>query len=90
VWPAEADGGQYPGAREEGSIMPSFGPELIQTMRTALEEAMSRIPAEQVTPALKARVAEFILKTAAEGQTSYDVLLAAASQHIQTIMSLLA
>jgi hypothetical protein len=69
--------------------MPSFGPELIETMRAALEEAMTRIPAEQVTPALKARVAEFILKTAAEGQTNYDVLLAAASEHIRTIVALL-
>jgi hypothetical protein len=29
------------------------------------------------------------LKTAAEGQTSYDALLAAASDNIQTILSML-
>jgi hypothetical protein len=34
-------------------------------------------------------MAEFILKTAAEGQTSYDALLRAASDNIQTILSML-
>jgi hypothetical protein len=34
-------------------------------------------------------MAEFILKAAAEGQTSYDGLVSAASDQIQTILSML-
>jgi hypothetical protein len=69
--------------------MPSFEPELIETMRAALDEVMTRIPADQATQAIKVRMAEFILKAAAEGQTSYDCLLAAASEQIQTVLSML-
>ena len=57
-------------------------------MRAVLDEAISKIPVEQVTPAIKAHLAEFILKAAAEGQTSYDGLLASASDQIQTILSM--
>jgi hypothetical protein len=42
---------------------------------------------EQATPAVKAYLAEIILKAAAGGQTDYDVLLAAASEQIQTVLS---
>jgi hypothetical protein len=69
--------------------MPSYGPEIIQIMRAVLDEVMTKIPMEQVTPGIKAHMAEFILKAAAEGQTSYDGLLAAASGQIQTIVSML-
>jgi hypothetical protein len=69
--------------------MPSYNPELIQTMRAALDDVMTRIPIDQATPAIKAHMAEFILKAAAEGQTSYDALLSAASDQIQTIVSML-
>jgi len=69
--------------------MPSYSPELIQTMRAVLDDVMTRIPLDQVTPAIKAHMAELILKAAAEGQTSYDGLLAAASGQIQTIVSML-
>jgi len=69
--------------------MPSYSPELIQIMRAALDEVMTRIPTDHVTPAVKAHLAEFILKAAAEGQTSYDGLLAAASDQVQTIVSML-
>jgi hypothetical protein len=69
--------------------MPSYSPELIQVMRAALDEVMTRIPANQVTPGIKAHMAEFILKAAAEGQTTYEGLLAAASDQIQTIISML-
>jgi hypothetical protein len=69
--------------------MPSYSPELIQVMRAALDEVMTRIPAEEVTPGIKAHMAEFILKAAAEGQTSYEGLLAAASDQIQTVLSML-
>jgi len=69
--------------------MPSYGPELIQTMRMVLDEVMTKIPVEQATPGIKAQMAEFILKAAAEGQTSYDALLASASDQIQTILSVM-
>ena len=69
--------------------MASYGPELIQIMRAVLEEVMTKIPVEQVTPGLKAHMAQIILKAAAEGQTSYDSLLASASDQIQTILSML-
>jgi hypothetical protein len=69
--------------------MPSYSPELIQTMRAALDEVMTRIPADQATPGIKAQMAELILKAAADGQTSYEGLLAAASDQIQTILSVM-
>ena len=69
--------------------MPSFSPELIQTMRAALDEVMTKIPADQATPGIKAHMAELILKAAAEGQTSYEGLVVAASEQIQTILSML-
>lgn len=68
--------------------MPSYSPELVQTMRAALEDVMTRVPVDQATPAVKARLAEFILKAAAQGQTRYDSLLAAASDQIHTILSM--
>jgi len=69
--------------------MPRFSPEFIDTMRTALEEVMSRIPLDQATPGIKAHVAELILKAAADGQTNYDALVATATSQIQTFLSLL-
>ena len=68
--------------------MPMYGPELIQIMRAVLDEVMTKIPVDQVTPA-KAHMAEFILKAAAEGQITHDALLASASDHIQTVLSML-
>ena len=58
-------------------------------MRTVLGEMMTRIPFEQATPGIKAALAECILKAAADGQTSYDGLVAAASERIQSILSML-
>jgi hypothetical protein len=69
--------------------MPSYSPELIQTMRAALDEVMTKIPVEQATPGIKAALAECILKAAADGQTNYVGLIAAASAQIQTILSIL-
>ena len=69
--------------------MPAYAPEVITVMRAALEAVMTRIPADQATPAIKVRMAEVILKAAAEGQTTYDGLLAPASGQIQTILSML-
>ncbi len=69
--------------------MPSYDPELIAIMRAALDDVMIRIPAEQATSAVKAHMAEFILKAAAKGQTTYEGLLAAATEQIQTILAML-
>jgi hypothetical protein len=69
--------------------MPAYAPEVIDVMRAALDAVMTKIPADQATPAIKVRMAEVILKAAAEGQTTYDGLLAAASNQIQTILSML-
>jgi hypothetical protein len=44
-------------------------------MRAVLEEAMTQVPAEQATTVTKAYLAEFILKAAAEGLTSYEDLM---------------
>jgi hypothetical protein len=66
-----------------------YAPEVIDVMRAALDAVMTRIPAGQATPEIKVRMAEVILKAAAEGQTSYDGLLAAASDQIQTIVTML-
>ena len=51
--------------------MPMFDPQLIQIMRSALEEVMRRVPLEYATPATKAYLAECILKAAAQGQTPF-------------------
>jgi hypothetical protein len=69
--------------------MPSYSPELIQTMRAALAEVMTKVPLDQATPGIKAALAECILKAAAEGQTNYEGLVAVASGQIQTILSIL-
>ena len=42
--------------------MPVYSPELIATMRAALNEAITTLPADQATPGVKAVVAEVILK----------------------------
>lgn len=66
--------------------MPAFNPELIGLMRVVLEEAMTRVPADQATPGIKAHIAEIILKAAAQGVTSHDGLIAAATSQIQAIV----
>ena len=70
--------------------MPSFDPDLIQVMRTALEDVMRMVPQEFSNDAAKAFLAECILKAAAQGRTSYSELLAAANDQIQTMISFLA
>jgi hypothetical protein len=70
--------------------MPSFEPQIVQAMRNALEEVMTKVPMEYSTASTKAYLAECILKAAAQGQTSYDGLVAAASDQIQAALSLLA
>jgi hypothetical protein len=59
-------------AQNRRPIMPSYSPELIQIMRAALDEVMTKIPVEHATPGIKAHMAELILKAAAEGQTNSD------------------
>jgi hypothetical protein len=68
--------------------MPNFEPQIVQTMRSALEEVMTKVPVEYSTASTKAYLAECILKAAAQGQTSYDGLVAAASDQIQAALSL--
>jgi hypothetical protein len=50
--------------------MPQFDPELIQVMRSVLDDVMSRVPLEISGTTAKAYLAEAILKAAARGHTS--------------------
>src|SRR6476469_3306295 len=74
-------------SRSGGVIMPAFSPALITIMRSVLEDAMTRLPAEQATTVTKAYLAEFILKAAAGGLTSYESLITAAVAQLPTIVS---
>ncbi len=58
-------------------------------MRDALDAVMTKVPMNHATPGVKAVLAEVILQAAAQGLTSYDALVAAASDQIQTIISML-
>ena len=62
-------------------------PELIGIMRAALEEAMTKVPSRQATPAIKAHLAQSILRAAAEGQTTAEGLLMATINELPTILS---
>ena len=68
--------------------MVRFDPALVHLMRKALEDSMTKVPAEYSTPAIKAYLAECILKAAAQGQTSYDGLVAAAVNQVQNALTL--
>jgi hypothetical protein len=70
--------------------MPQFDSELIQVMRSVLDDVMSSVPLEIYGATAKAYLAEAILKAAAQGHTSYNELMAAATDQIQTILSILA
>jgi hypothetical protein len=69
--------------------MPQFDPELVQLMRSVLEDVMTRVPLEISGTTTKAYLAEAILKAAAQGQTSHSELLAAATDQIHLLASLL-
>jgi hypothetical protein len=69
--------------------MTYYSPQLIQTMRDALDAAMTHVPMNHATPGLKAHLSEVILQAAAQGMTSYDSLVAAASDQILSIISML-
>jgi len=69
--------------------MPQFTPQLIQDMRKALEDVMTRVPVEYTTAAaVRVYLAECILRAAAEGHTNYNELFTAAADQIQTAISL--
>ena len=68
--------------------MPQFAPQLIEQMRSALEDVMTKVPMDHSTTAVKVYLAECILKAAAQGHTSYNELLAAAADQIQVAISL--
>lgn len=68
--------------------MHTFSPVLIEVMRNALEEVMTKVPLERSTPAIKAYFAECILRAAAQGQTSYEELIAAANDQLQMALSM--
>ena len=68
--------------------MPQFAPQVIENMRNALEDVMTRVPMEHSTTAVKVYLAECILKAAAKGHTSYNELIAAAADQIQVAISL--
>lgn len=69
--------------------MSHYSPQLVQTMRDALETAMTKVPLDRATPGVKAHLAEIILLAAAGGLTSFEGLVAVASAQIQTIISTL-
>ena len=73
----------------EAHFMPQFDPELIQLMRSVLDDVMSSVPLEISGTTAKAYLAEAILKAAAQGHTSYTELMAAATDQIQTVLSIL-
>jgi hypothetical protein len=68
--------------------MPTFDPRLINLMRNALEDVMTKVPVEHSTPATKAYLAECILKAAAQGHTTYNELVTAGIDQIQVVLSL--
>lgn len=66
-------------AKSSSPIAPeSFSPELVSVMKTALEEAVMRIPTAHRTSATKAKMAERIVRTASEGTVQADRLILAA------------
>jgi hypothetical protein len=75
------------GALKVRDIMAALDPELVRAMRDALDEAMTRVPTEYATSETKAYLAEYILKAAAQGHTTYNELVAAAGDQIQNIIS---
>ena len=68
--------------------MQMFDPQLVQDMRNALEDVMTRVPMEYSTTAVKVYLAECILKAAAQGHTTYNELVTAAADQIQVAISL--
>ena len=67
--------------------MPQFDPALIQVMRNVLEDVMTKVPLQIANSTTKAYLAECILKAAAQGHTTYNELMASATDHIHVILS---
>jgi hypothetical protein len=57
---------------------PAFAPDFVSTMRRALDAASDRVPVPSRTPATKARMAQRIVRSAHEGITDVQQLVAAA------------
>ena len=68
--------------------MPHFDPELAQVMRDVLEEVMTKVPSAHSTPAIKAYLAQCILKAAAQAPVSRDELVAVAENQLPVAISL--
>ena len=68
--------------------MAKIDPQSVDVMRRALEEVMTKVPLEYSTSTTKAYLAECILKAAAQGRTTFDELVVAASDQIQSALSL--
>ena len=56
----------------------SFAPSLVATMRWALDTAADRVAKPSRTPATKAKMAQSIVRSAAEGVTDAQELVAVA------------
>jgi len=69
--------------------VPVFDPEFVALMRTVLDDVMLQVPPTAANATTKTLLAEAILVAAAQGRASHDELLAAASEQIQVIVSLL-
>jgi hypothetical protein len=59
-------------------ITTAFAPDLVTTMRWALDAASDRVPVTSRTPATKAKMAQRIVRSAHEGITDAHQLVAAA------------
>jgi hypothetical protein len=59
-------------------ISTKFAPDFVTTMRLALEAASDRVPATSRTPATKAKMAQRIVRSAHEGITDAQQLVAVA------------
>ena len=68
--------------------MAKIDPQFVDVMRRALDEVMTKVPLEYSTSSTKAYLAECILKAAAQGRTTFDELVVAASDQIQSALSL--
>jgi hypothetical protein len=68
--------------------MAKIDPQSVDVMRRALEEVMTKVPLEYSTSSTKAYLAECILKAAAQGRTTFDELVVAASAQVQSALSL--
>ncbi len=68
--------------------MAKIDPQFVAVMRRALDEVMTKVPLEHSTSSTKAYLAECILKAAAQGRTTFDELVVAASDQIQSALSL--